>query len=95
MSINEALMAILYDHVEMPPEQRQELHDALIEREEAIKASLMVSGINHGAMPALTAHEIMHTGLGRPVTPEEKEVIEANYATAMHELAEIIRRMQQ
>jgi hypothetical protein len=82
VSINDVVAR--YDQI--PDGQRQDLVNALVEREEGIAEALRLAGLQFGVYPQIVAEVFAQVEIGQPLEETQREFIRAQFVALMEQL---------
>lgn len=84
-------LAEMLDKIEWASDgDKQEVHDLLITREDAIVAFLHATAAQFGLLPQVVAVALVEANLGTPMSQEEQALVRSNFDALMEE----VRRRQ-
>jgi hypothetical protein len=72
----------------MGSDDRNDLVAALVERENAALDMVRVAGMNFGLFPQIVAEVLAESGLGTPLSEDERAMIHTQYVTLIQHLQE-------
>lgn len=81
-------------NVDLDTEWGQQLHDALLGREDAMADLLRLAAAQFGMYPQIVSKVLMDVGMGTAPSPEAEALINHQFAALMAELQEQHRRQQ-